>query len=210
MALTAAFVKGVCHAGGRKRADRHHDQHGLYLQARDAKARHGAGSQRRPRGAVAVRESGAPAGQLRLRLLCLHRTDDPARPQCVSRTAPIASLSPPRHSLSRGLARELSRPPLSPPPCPSRTPPLWPSRARASALPSSPAFLPLTGGSSPVPRHARYRQRPVPALAGGPPPPANSSRSSNRKTCSSPYAQSPCLCLQSRTGLAGVGVHGAR
>ena len=32
MTLTAAFVKGVRHAGGRKRADRHHDQHGLYLQ----------------------------------------------------------------------------------------------------------------------------------------------------------------------------------
>ena len=30
--LTAAFVKGVRHGGGRKRADRHHDQHGLYLQ----------------------------------------------------------------------------------------------------------------------------------------------------------------------------------
>ena len=32
MSLTAAFVKGVRHGGGRKRADRHHDQHGLYLQ----------------------------------------------------------------------------------------------------------------------------------------------------------------------------------
>ena len=30
--LTAAFVKGISHGGGRKRADRHHDQHGLYLQ----------------------------------------------------------------------------------------------------------------------------------------------------------------------------------
>ena len=32
MTLTAAFVKGVRHGGGRKRSDRHHDQHGLYLQ----------------------------------------------------------------------------------------------------------------------------------------------------------------------------------
>ena len=32
MTLTAAFVKSVRHAGGRKRADRHHDQHGLFLQ----------------------------------------------------------------------------------------------------------------------------------------------------------------------------------
>ena len=32
MTLTAAFVKGVRHGGGRKRADRHHDRHGLYLQ----------------------------------------------------------------------------------------------------------------------------------------------------------------------------------
>lgn len=32
MTLTAAFVKGVRHGGARKRADRHHDQHGLYLQ----------------------------------------------------------------------------------------------------------------------------------------------------------------------------------
>ena len=32
MTLTAAFVKGVRHGGGRKRADRHHDRNGLYLQ----------------------------------------------------------------------------------------------------------------------------------------------------------------------------------
>ena len=32
MSLTAAFVKGVRHGGGCKRANRHHDQHGLYLQ----------------------------------------------------------------------------------------------------------------------------------------------------------------------------------
>ena len=32
MTLTAAFVKGVRHGGGRQRADRHHDQHGLFLQ----------------------------------------------------------------------------------------------------------------------------------------------------------------------------------
>ena len=32
MTLTARFVKSARHAGGRKRADRHHDLHGLYLQ----------------------------------------------------------------------------------------------------------------------------------------------------------------------------------